>query len=61
MNWITSIELFWEANYYLRCIKKLPHGNVVRIHTPNVYLKHYLADTSVLFRKQQVEKIPFFL
>ncbi|MBU8915647.1 hypothetical protein BGM25_06260 [Bacillus sp. FJAT-29953] len=58
---ITSLELFWEANYYLRCMKKLPHGNVVRIVTPNVYLKHYPADTSVLFRKQQVEKIPFFL
>lgn len=41
-------------------MKKQPHGGVAHIYTPNVYIRHYPADTSVLFR-HQYEKIPFFL
>ncbi|WP_349346840.1 hypothetical protein [Priestia megaterium] len=57
---ILASNSFWEANYYFRCMKKQPHGGVARIYSPNVYLKHYPTDTTLLFRKQP-EKVPFFL
>lgn len=57
---IISMDLFWEANYYFRCMKKQPHGGVARIIRPNVYLKHYPADTFVLFN-QQPQTIPYFI
>lgn len=53
-------DLFREANFYYRCMKKQPHGGVAHIYYPNVYLKHYAADTTYLFR-QEPEKIPYFL
>ncbi len=55
-----SSNLFWEANYYFRSMKKQPHGGVAHILYPNVYLKHYPADTVVLFRENP-KRIPFFL
>lgn len=57
---ITTSELFQQANYYFRSMKKQPHGGVARIFYPNMYLSHYAADTSQLFRHQP-EKVPFFL
>ncbi|WP_372631977.1 hypothetical protein [Cohnella sp.] len=57
---IVTSDLFREANYYFRCMKKQPHGGVAHIFYPNVYLKHYAADTYRLFI-QDPEKIPYFL
>jgi len=57
---IVASTLFWEANYYLRSMKKMPHGGVMHIFYPNTYLKHYTADTCRLFT-QRPEDIPFFL
>lgn len=57
---IVSSTLFWEANYYLRSMKKMPHGGVIRIFHPNTFLKHYTADTCRIFT-QRPENIPFFL
>lgn len=57
---IVASELFRESNYYFRSMKKQPHGGVAHIFYPNVYLRHYAADTFQLFTRQP-EKIPFFL
>ena len=46
---IVSSDLFWEANYYFRSMKKQPHGGVARIFYPNTYLKHYPTDAFRLF------------
>jgi len=57
---ITTSNLFREANYYFRSLKKQPHGGVAHIFYPNIYLCHYTADASLLFRHQP-EMIPCFL
>lgn len=57
---IISKDLFWEANYYYRCMKKLPHGGIAHFTYPNVYLLHYPTDTTILFR-QNSSQIPYFL
>ncbi|HBA04555.1 MAG TPA: hypothetical protein DCW51_11780 [Clostridium sp.] len=57
---IVASELFREANYYYRSMKKQPHGGVAHIFYPNIYLKHYSADTFRLFTHEP-ENIPYFL
>lgn len=57
---IITSDLFRQVNYYFRSMKKQPHGGVAHIFCPNVYLKHYTADTFGLFAHQAVN-IPFFL
>lgn len=57
---IVASELFREANYYFRSMKKQPHGGVAHIFYPNIYLKHYSADTFRLFTHEP-ENIPYFL
>lgn len=57
---IVDSDLFWDANYYLRSMKKLSHGGVARIFYPNVYLKHYPMDLLRLFL-QKPNKTPYFL
>lgn len=57
---IVDFDLFWEANYYFRSMKKQPHGGVAHIFYPNIYLKHYAADTSYLFTHRP-HNIPYFL
>lgn len=57
---IVTSELFREANYYFRSMKKQPHGGVAHIFYPNIYLKHYSADTFWLFTHEP-ENIPYFL
>lgn len=49
---IVASDLFREANYYFRSMKKQPHGGVAHIFYPNVYLKHYAADTFRLFLRK---------
>ncbi|WP_445506267.1 hypothetical protein [Niallia sp. 03190] len=41
-------------------MKKQPHGEVAHIFYPNVYLKHYAADTFWLFTHEP-DNIPYFL
>jgi hypothetical protein len=57
---IVSSDLFWEANYYFRSMKKQPHGGVARIFYPNTYLKHYPTDAFRLFIHKSNE-VPYFL
>ena len=57
---IITSETFWRANYYFRSMKKQPHGGVARVYHPNLYINHYPADTTVLFRNKPKE-IEFFL
>lgn len=57
---IVASDLFREANYYFRSMKKQPHGGVAHIFYPNVYLKHFAADTFRLFN-QEPDNIPYFL
>jgi hypothetical protein len=49
-----------EINYYLRTLKKAPHGGVVRIFQPNVYLKYYTFQPWT-FVSREPEKIPDFM
>lgn len=46
---ITSMPEFWEVNYYLRSMKKAPHGGVFHIEYPNVFLKYYTVPTYLFF------------
>lgn len=57
---VVDSDLFWETNYYYRSMKKQPHGGVAHIIYPNMYLKHYSAETFRIFA-QEPEKIPYFL
>lgn len=57
---VTALDSFWSANYYLRCMKKAPHGGVEYVHCPNYYLKHRLSGTWNLFRHYD-GTIPTFL
>ena len=46
---VTALDSFWYANYYLRCMKKAPHGGVEYVYWPNFYLKHRSSETWNLF------------
>lgn len=57
---VIQLEEFWKVNYYLRSMKKAPHGGMVRIYRPNIYFKHYSVQPwSIIVQKP--EKIPFFI
>lgn len=53
-------EEFWRVNYYLRSMKKAPHGGVIRVFHPNIYLKHYPFQPWTLVCHEP-EDIPFFM
>jgi hypothetical protein len=57
---LISLDAFWNANYYLRCLKKLPHGGVVSIECPNFFLHYFRFRSYELFIKDP-EKIPLFI
>lgn len=46
---IVSTHEFWRINYYLRSMKKAPHGGVFHIGYPNVFLKYYPVQTYLFF------------
>lgn len=52
---ITNLKSFHMINYYMRCMKKQPHGGIGYVYTPNYYLKHRIADTESLFRNYKGE------
>ena len=49
---IISTQEFWEINYYLRSMKKAPHGGVFDIKYPNIYLKYYPVSSYHFFTPQ---------
>ena len=57
---IIELDEFWSVNYYLRSMKKAPHGGIVRIYRPNVYLRHYSFQAWTLVTRNP-EVIPYFL
>lgn len=56
---IIGLDEFWSANYYMSCMKKLPHGGVVNIIGPNQYLKGLGKETSNLFIRDI--KVPYWM
>jgi hypothetical protein len=46
---IISTPEFWKINYYLRSMKKAPHGGVFYIGYPNMFLKYYPVYTYLFF------------
>jgi len=46
---IISTPEFWKINYYLRSMKKAPHGGVFHIGYPNTLLKYYTVPTYLFF------------
>lgn len=60
MSKIEQSEDFWRVNYYLRSMKKAPHGGVMRIYQPNSYVNHYpFAPWSFVCYTR--DHIPFFM
>ncbi len=46
---IIDSEVFWKLNYYLRSMKKAPHGGVFYIATPNYFLQKYTVRVYEFF------------
>lgn len=46
---IVTTPEFWKINYYLRSMKKAPHGGVFNIEYPNMLLKYYKVPTYLFF------------
>ena len=51
---------FWKINYYLRSMKKAPHGGVMHVFHPNLYLRHYSFQPHT-FVADEPENIPYFM
>ncbi len=49
INDIVTTQEFWKINYYLRSMKKAPHGGVFHIEYPNMFLKYYTVPTYLFF------------
>lgn len=46
---IVSTPEFWKINYYMRSMKKAPHGGVFYVEYPNMFLKYYTVPTYLFF------------
>lgn len=46
---IASSPEFWNINYYMRSMKKAPHGGVFYVEYPNTFLKYYTVPTYLFF------------
>ena len=55
---IISTQEFWEINYYLRSMKKAPHGGVFHIGYPNKFLKYYSVPTYLFFTPNAEIPVP---
>lgn len=49
INDIVTTPEFWKINYYLRSMKKAPHGGVFHIEYPNTLLKYYTVPAYLFF------------
>lgn len=57
---LMDLDEYWSVNYYLRSMKKAPHGGIFHIYYPNVFLKHYPFQPWT-FVTHEPENIPFFM
>lgn len=57
---LSKTDEMWRANYYLRCMKKAPHGGVFYTFEPNTFLKRYPFRLWV-FMSISPNEIPCFL
>lgn len=48
---VVALESFWNVNYYMRCMKKAPHGGIEYAMIPNYYLKYKSVGSWNLFTK----------
>ena len=55
---IISTQEFWKINYYLRSMKKAPHGGVFHIGYPNIFLKYYTVPTYLFFSPNPEIPVP---
>lgn len=46
---IVSSPEYWKVNYYMRSMKKAPHGGVFHLKYPNVFLKYYTLSAYQFF------------
>ena len=46
---IASTSEFWRINYYMRSMKKAPHGGIFHNEYPNIFLKYYPIPTYLFF------------
>lgn len=58
INDIVTTQEFWIINYYLRSMKKAPHGGVFHIEYPNMFLKYYAVPTYLFFTPNAVIPAP---
>jgi len=49
---------FWRVNYYLRSMKKAPHGGVFNIGYPNTFLKYWSTSVFRFFNPRQPLPLP---
>ena len=57
---VIQLDEYWKVNYYLRSMKKAPHGGVVHVYYPNIYLKHYSFQPRNIVAHEP-ERIPHFM
>lgn len=60
MNSIVQSQEFWVVNYYLRSMKKAPHGGTLTVNCPNMFLKYYSFQPWT-FVCRAPEEIPIFM
>lgn len=58
INRIVSTSEFWKINYYMRSMKKAPHGGVFCIKCPNMFLKHYSVHAYSFFISDEIVPMP---
>ena len=56
---IVETDEFWQLNYYMRSMKKAPHGGVEYVNMPNFFLKHRPTAIWNLYTHYE-HKIPQF-
>lgn len=57
---VLKLDSFWNANYYLRSMKKAPHGGIEYVMIPNFYLKYHSTRLWALFTRNN-GMVPAFL
>lgn len=57
---IVSSQEFWKVNYYILSMKKAPHGGVVSVSIPNLFLRRYQFKPWTFLRGQEIT-IPYFM
>lgn len=57
---VIQLDEYWKVNYYLRSMKKAPHGGVVHVYYPNSYLKYYSFQPWNIVAHEP-ERIPYFM